>query len=229
MILPKRTKLRRDMRLCLFLIALLSLAFLVVSCSGKSPSSTDATLDASVASFWDVQASWDENYLTVARQTQEADLIVVGEVVKVDTSMWNSPDGKQWTPDEKETLPIVYTTFYVKPTQVLKGEPKWGTPVPFRVTGTIVAPSADSQSTSSRLGLGVGDTIVAFGSIEDRYGTGGVYKPAEAYWLAMEENSIWTEQDGQFVNKGHTKDPAERSLPLATLESEITALVSGAE
>ena len=67
---------------------------------------------------------------------------------------------------------------------------------------------------------------MAFGSLEGRYGPGGVYKPAEAYWLTMEENSIWTEQDGNYVNKGRTKYEEERSLPLSALEAQIRKYVA---
>jgi len=210
----------------LLLAAILSCAtFLLGSCSDESASSPDTTVDPSIASFY-MQGCWDPDSLTVERQTQEADLIIVGEIVQVDPSAWNSPDGKQWQPPEEVTLPIVYTTFYIKPTRVLKGEPRWGVPVAFRVTGPIAPPADNALGLSSRLSMGVGDKIVAFGGLEDRYGPGGVYKPAEAYWLTMEENSIWTEQDGNYVNKGHTKYEEERSLPLSALEAQIRKYVA---
>jgi hypothetical protein len=176
-----------------------------------------------------MNATWDENYLTVERQTQESDLIVVGKIVQIDAGKWNSPDGKQWQPPEEQTLPIVYTTFYVEPTRVLKGEPRWGGPVAFRMTGVIESSNKGVESSSGNLTLGVGDTVVVFGVIEDRYGPGGVYEPADAYWVTMGENSIWAEKSGKVVNGGHTKDPAEASLSEASLVSEISSYVDSQE
>ena len=159
----KPYSLRRPALVLLLAGVLSCTTFLLGSCSDESVSSPDttvpdmpapdSTIDPSFASFY-TQACWDPDSLTVERQTQETDLIIVGEIVQIDPSAWNSPDGEQWQPPEEATLPIVYTTFYIKPTQVLKGEPQWGVPVAFRVTGPIAPPDDKALGLSSRLSMG---------------------------------------------------------------------------
>jgi hypothetical protein len=156
--------------------------------------------------------SWDPDFLTIERQVEISDVIVVGTIIKVDDTRWNSPDGKEWSPPEEESLPIVYETFYLEPTTVLKGTPRWGTPIAFRMTYN----SLDGVASFS-----AGENVVAFGSAGQRYGPGGVYQPADAYWLTLENNSLWLEQAGVYRNQGHTKDPAEATMSLEALEGIV--------
>ena len=161
-------------------------------------------------------ASWDPDYLTIEKQMELSGIVVAGTVVKIDAPRCNSPDGKEWSPPEDQTLPIVYTTFYVEPAQILKGTPEWGTPVAFRVTG---------NTQEGDLQLSVGEKIVVFGTTQARYGPGGVYQPAGAYWLTEEENSAWVEGAGVYTNQGHTKDPAERALSLEALKDRVASFL----
>ena len=161
---------------------------------------------------------WDPDALTIEKQVGYSAIIAVGTIVKIDESRWNSPDGEEWRPREEETLPIFYTTFYVEPTELLKGTPEWDTPIAFRVTG---------RTTEGDLHLSEGDKVVVFGASDQRYGTGGVYEPADAYWLTMENNSAWVEEAGVYKNQGRTKDPAEAALSLQALKVRVAGFTSG--
>jgi len=89
-----------------------------------------------------VSKIYAEDFLKTERQFAGADIVVAGTIVKVDAARWNSPDGAEWKPDESVALPIPYTTFYIQPTQIVKGTPKWDTPIPFRVEGGAFGPDA---------------------------------------------------------------------------------------
>jgi hypothetical protein len=164
---------------------------------------------------------WDPDHLTIEKHVEDSDIIAEGEIVKIDPPRWNSPDGEQWRPREEQTLAVLYTTFYVEPTAVLKGTPEWGTPIAFRIQNAVVGSDAD---------LAVGDRVVAFGASDGRYGPGAVYQPAGAYWLTNDNNSIWIQEGrtGVYRNQGYTKDPAEASLSLEEFEARIAALPSSA-
>lgn len=56
--------------------------------------------------------------------------------------------------------------------------------------------------------------MVVFGMAQQRYGPGGVYEPADAYWLTSENNSVGVEETGGYRNQGRAKDPGEASLSL---------------
>lgn len=181
-------------------------------------------------------ATWDRDYLTVEKQTERSEIIVAGKVVQIDTPRWNGPEGKQWKPSLATQEAVVYTTFYVKPTAILKGEPKWSRDlVAFRLTGVFPnAVSSQQLSTTLTTGyqggspprLAVGDVVVAFGRLAPgRYG-GGVYDPAEAYWLTSAENSLWAGVDeSNLVNQGVTKYPDERALSLDSLALKVADYV----
>ncbi len=205
---------------------LLLTAVLHASCAEQLSSTSETTVIPQAVSFH-AEASWDPSYLTIERELQESDLVVVGRVAKIDAGRWNSPDGNYWQPPEEQTLPVVYTTFYVDSTDFLKGEPKWGNPVAFRLTGGTVGANHEVSAGPSDVDLTVGETVIVFGNIEDRYGPGGAYKPEKAYWVTMEENSIWVLRGDQFVNQGHTKDPAERSLALGDFKLAIQQYLVG--
>ncbi len=168
-----------------------------------------------------IVVEWDRDHLTIEKNVEDSDIIAVGEVVKIDAPRWNSPDGEQWRPHEEQTLAVLYTTFYVEPTALLKGTPKWGTPIAFRIQNGVVEGDAD---------LSLGDNVVAFGASDGRYGPGAVYQPAGAYWLTNGNNSIWIQEGGTGVyrNPGYTEDPAEASLSLEELKARIAAFTSSA-
>jgi hypothetical protein len=165
-----------------------------------------------------VVLEWDPDALTIEHQVEDSDIVVVGEIVKVDTPRWNSPDGKAWRPPEDQATAVFYTTFYIEPARLLKGTQKWGTPVAFRVMRGIAG--GDVQ-------LSVGDEVVAFGASDGRWGPGGVYQPAGAYWLTNENNSIWIAEAGLYRNQGYTKDPAEAALSLEALEDRVASSLIG--
>ena len=108
------------------------IAMAVCACAQASTSTSGTRLSGPPMT---AAASWDPDYLTIEKQMELSGIVVAGTVVKIDAPRCNSPDGKEWSPPEDQTLPIVYTTFYVEPAQILKGTPEWGTPVAFRVTG----------------------------------------------------------------------------------------------
>ncbi|MFH0915518.1 MAG: hypothetical protein V1912_03610 [bacterium] len=169
-----------------------------------------------------VVVEWDRDHLTIEKHVEDSDIIAVGEIVEIDPPRWNSPDGEQWRPREEQTLAVLYTTFYVEPTALLKGTSEWGTPIAFRIQNGVVGGDAD---------LSVGERVVAFGASDGRYGPGAVYQPAGAYWLTNGNNSIWIQKGGIGVyrNQGYTKDPGEASLSLEELEARIAALTSSNE
>ena len=182
--------------------------------------------------------AWE--YLTVERDTELSEIIVTGRVVRVDPAKWNGPHGRMagrfscasWDP-------MVYATFYVQPEQVLKGTPKWGTPIAFRLSGAItgsgttdafiatLTTTEDDAGPATR--LAVGDTVVVFGQVATgRYG-GGVYEPDGAYWLTMDDSSLWSGSeaaDGEKVrNNGLMRYEDEKEMPLDSLIAKIQAYV----
>jgi hypothetical protein len=91
-------------------------------------------------------------------------------------------------------MPVVYTTFLVKPEYTLKGNQKWETPVAFRVEGGVVG-----QAGRNGLDLGagypdlsLGDKIMVFAADEQRYGPGASYEPS-GYWLIAAGASVFRE------------------------------------
>jgi hypothetical protein len=128
--------------------------------------------------------------LTIERQTARSDIIVVGNVVRVDKARWNGSGGKK--PGQlsclPDVMPIVYSTFYVEPSQVLKGVQRWGAPIAFRTTAVLtgsntpagfVATLPSIEDTPSGMEVAVGDRVVAFGEADaTRYGAGCTNRPA---------------------------------------------------
>jgi hypothetical protein len=156
---------------------------------------------------------WDLPHMTIADWTKDSDLIVAGAVVRVDEPRWNSANGKRWSPHDEGSEALVYQTFYVQVEEALKGTPKWEEPVAFR---------AWWNSASGAGPVRVGDMVVAFGQLSPgRYGSQGVYQPADAYWLTSEGNSLWIKQGRSYENQGIVKDQAERLVTLNELEARI--------
>ncbi len=218
--------------------ALLAATVALSGCGGQSaavstetPDPTQAsatTLDPSVASFT-ANALVDPSLLTLESQTKGAEIIVVGTIVQIDTPKWNSADGKQpTTSKETDPMPVVYSTFYVKPTEVLKGEAKWGSPIAFRSLGTISDQGAQSES-EPHMRLKVGQGVVVFGEQAlNRYG-GGVYAPADAYWLYAGAYSVWSDDDGEFVQHGLVRLLEQDVIAPERLRSKISEVVRSQE
>ena len=163
-----------------------------------------------------VSIEYDLPHMTIEDWTNASDLVVVGTVVKVDPPRWNSHDGKRWTPrGEKDAMAVVYQTFYVQPEETMRGAPRWGTPVAFRAVWW--------NSPTGGGPLSVGDMVVAFGHVAPEIYGGGVYQPADAYWLMSERNSLWMKQGGseKYVNQGILKNQSERQLTLDELKDRI--------
>ncbi|GAB4246183.1 MAG: hypothetical protein Kow00122_03170 [Thermoleophilia bacterium] len=109
----------------------------------------------------------------VDNMAREADVIVEGMLAEVIEGRWNTEDGRAWgqIPDEAVAEPVIYTTYLVKPTSILKGKTNPGSLVAFHVKGgvdsAIVSPeerkALDEQGISAPLRLDIGDEIVVFG------------------------------------------------------------------
>ncbi len=219
-------------RLRVALAVVLAVAFIVLpSALAYLPTGAPAGPHAAQAlPAWDV--------LTIERNTALAEIIVVGEVTRVDPARWNGSGGKKPGPLSCASWdPMVYATFYVKPTEVLKGVPQWGTPVAFRLEGGIpvdgttnglmaTLPTWEDGGGGVTL-LSRGDTVVVFGQVAgDRYG-GGVYDPAGAYWLTMGDSSLWSGPAGasNVTNHGLLRYQDERELTVESMISLIQGYV----
>ncbi len=138
----------------------------------------------------------DPSYLPVSAQTKHSDVIVVGKVVKVDPARWNSPDGKDWIPADSMVMRVIFRTFWVQPTEVLKGKPTAGEPLPFFVRG-----GTEGEASAP---VGIGDTVLVFGREASRNPAQDGYWP-EGYRVNIDEYSIF-EPDGDHFTNGST-DP----------------------
>jgi hypothetical protein len=104
-----------------------------------------------------------------------ADIVVYGLVVKIDPGRWNSADGKYWQPNDPSGMSVaaIYRTYYVQPAEILKGTPKWATPVAFMVVG-----GTGNQTTGP---VSVGDTVLVIGTDYPAL-YGDVYWKDDAYF-----------------------------------------------
>lgn len=158
-----------------------------------------------------------------ANAVKKADIVVFGTVTRVDPGRWNSPDGKPWTPPSESDIPSIYRTFYVEPIEILKGEPKWGTPVAFQVTGgtegVVDGPVA------------VGDKVLVIGFDYEAHGSslyGQVYWKKDAYFPMHMEFSIFVEKDGRLQVLATEKNDEANVTDLSTLRAAIANASSGA-
>lgn len=179
------------------------------------------------AQKWTMDASWAYGTRTLETQTELAEIVVMGEVTKVDPARWNSPDGQEWMPADEGSLALVYTTFYVRPEKILKGASKFGEPVPFRVVGGIIGdatqiPAGDNAKFAS---IAPGQQVVVFGADDGRYGPEGYWFPA-AYWLLSDVNSMWRLEGGKYACLGTTDRKEEQQLEPAQLESAIAGYLT---
>jgi hypothetical protein len=207
--------------------AVVAIAIGVVFGTVGGSSANDAKGQAAITMTMD--ALWPEGYTTISNQTQKSDVIVYGEVVKIDPGRWNSPDGRDWTPKDEMTVKLIYTTFYVKPVEMMKGKPKWGDPIAFRVSGGTV-PGDDliraSDDFGSLEGLSVGDRVLVFGAeLPGKYGDETSYTP-DGYWLVAETYSAFLEHDDAFKALGGATSPSEKGSTLAQMKASIEAALS---
>ncbi|MDA8216823.1 MAG: hypothetical protein M0Z94_04315 [Dehalococcoidales bacterium] len=147
-----------------------------------------------------MESEYVEDFLVTTRQFAEADIVLLGTIEKVDAARWNSPDGKEWKPADTIAEPMPYTTIYVAPSEIVKGNPKFGTPVAVRFAGGAVGPN--SQAMSAQIGLPdleVGTEVLVFGKDEQRYGPGAVYTPA-GYWLLSDMHSLFQRDGAQYLS-----------------------------
>ncbi len=163
---------------------------------------------------------YDLASMTIAAQAQASDICVVGRVVGEDPARWNSPDGEKWSPPEDEATPIVYTTYYIEPAEILLGSPSWGAPIAFRGIGGTLADGSVFRVEPWSSSMSVGQEVIVFGRAESYYGPEAVYVPAEAYWLT---GSIWIRQTDAFLIQGHAQNEDERSLTLDQFRAKLAA------
>ncbi|NLT35465.1 MAG: hypothetical protein GXX83_06165 [Gaiellales bacterium] len=184
--------------------------------------------NAPTAEKWTMDASWAYGTRTIKTQTETAEIIAVGEVTKVDPARWNSPDGKQWEPKEEGSLAMVYTTFYVQPTRLLKGESKFGTPIPFRVVGGIIGDTgqaANAGADAKFSTIASGQQVIVFGLDDHRFGSECSWTPA-AYWLPSDVNSMWRMEGDTYNCLGQTDLEGEQRMARPDLEAAISGYLS---
>jgi hypothetical protein len=118
----------------------------------------------------------------------QSQLIIHGTVVKVDPL--HAPAGDVANP---------YIVFYVKPTEVLKGSPKLGTPIPF----ALLAPGKESAKQDKGYTpvspVAEGDEILAcsYGGNKNLPTASG---PPGAYFLWNDNYGLFLPADGELVN-----------------------------
>jgi hypothetical protein len=134
---------------------------------------------------------------------EHADIIVYGKVTKIDPGRWNSPDGNAWdlknykdnTPNDTsdDPIPVIYRTYYVEPTETLKGTPKWGTPIVFIVDGGTEQETVGPVS--------VGDTVMILAiDYQSRGGRGSnVYWKKDAYFAINGDSNVFVLKSGTLI------------------------------
>ncbi|MCL5736640.1 MAG: hypothetical protein M1274_13850 [Actinobacteria bacterium] len=178
------------------------------------------------------EATYLGDVVRVENQARKAEIIIRGVVERVDASRWNSPDGNKWTPDESVAMPVPYTTFWVKPLEIIKGTPKWASPVAFRYAGGAFGPERDEVLAADVPGLPdlkVGDEVIAFGLDEVRYGKGATYTPP-AYWLLSDMLSLFSPKnggpEGEFSSAAGVQDPGIGVTSVAQLRAMVDTIAS---
>lgn len=156
-----------------------------------------------------------------ARSSKKASIVVYGTVTKVDPGRWNSRDGKRWTPPTESDLPVIYRTFYVEPIEILKGAPKWGTPVAFMVTGGTEGVVAGPVAVGDRV-LVIGRDLLAEGGL-----FGNVFWKEDAYFAQHMEFSVFVEKAGRLEVVAAEKQPEYATANLAAIRSALAASPAG--
>ena len=173
-----------------------------------------------------VDALWPEDLVLVSGQVLNSDVIVVGAVTDILPARWNSPDGKEWRPEEDVALPVVYTTFMIEPQEVLKGPPKTGTPIAFRVPGGVVGSGAhvgDVDLGGDFPHLAVGDQVLVFGVDDQRFGPGAHYEP-DGHWLLASAASVFRADGATYRRLTDAHLPEEDTVTPAEIRMTVRGL-----
>ncbi len=133
---------------------------------------------------------YDKDAGNVSTQTAHSDIVVVGKVVKIDPARWNSPDGKYWIPPDP-VVPWLFRTFWVEPTEVLKGSPTDSGPIPFFLVDGVEG-VADGP-------VDVGETVLVFGYESEQNTATDGYWPI-GYKPNVGEYSIYKPDGDRFIN-----------------------------
>lgn len=201
--------------------------------SGTPAAGAGSTLGMGVDTVYDRQA------LRAEEMVKWEDIIVQGVVSEIIRGRWNTPEGKAWVavPDEAVAEPVIYTTYLVTPSRVLKTAPglKVGEPVAFHAKGGIDTASASPGDTAAAnaagmsdnpLGLAVGDQVVMFG--EQKWYYGGEVSP-DGYTATEASVFVWDESSASFVRLLPSPDgtPVQAALTPETVALAL-ALASAA-
>lgn len=133
-------------------------------------------------------------------QAAQAEIVVHGKVVDVGVGRWNSNDGKAWVTDNDQDCPLVYRCFSVEPIELIKGEPRFGSPISFIVIGGTEGEVSGPVQ--------VGAEVIVFGNyFASLYGPNAVW-PEDAYFARLNEFSVYRKSGNEFVNVGNANAPA---------------------
>lgn len=162
---------------------------------------------------------------TLEVQSNVADAVFTGVVVKLEPARWNNPDGsgKEWTEEQKanasetEDLIILYRPYRIKVTEVLRGEDlKAGATVSlFMLEGVTEEGRNDGPPHN-------GDKVVVLGTLSTVGGDHTVPKvrPGVAYWAIADLDSVWVERgDGTFL--AYSEIEQERSFKAENADASV--------
>jgi hypothetical protein len=198
-------------------LVILAASLIVVAANGSDKVAA-ATTTTNPHAHMTIEAFFGKGVRAPAQAAKDADIVVYGTVVGVDPGRWNSADGNQWTSKADTDVPAIYRTFYVKLSEVLKGKPKWGTPVAFIVVGGTAGEVSGPVT--------VGDAVLVFG--RDLMSEGGLYGNVvwqkDAYFAQHNEFSIFVERAGTLEVTASEKDPEYATASLSALRAELSAV-----
>jgi hypothetical protein len=167
-----------------------------------------------------VQANIMPNAFSLDFLIRESEVVVLGTVEQVDPGRWNSPDGKRWSTAGEKGTPAIYRSFLVQPDRVLKGAPRFGTPVAFMVLG-----GTDGVVDGP---VSVGDRVLVFGYYNQGI-FGDVTWKKDAYWATLESYGIFRDEGAELANVENPSSPRIGKTTLAQVQTAIAAQMVGAE
>jgi hypothetical protein len=183
----------RKLTLSLLLASVLALWLIVAGCGTGNEASKSTASSKQNAKYCMKVVGQTVDWIDLPLNGQaHADIVVYGKVTKIDPGQWNSPDGKYWEPDLSETVGVIYRTYYVEPNEVLKGTPKWGTPVAFIIKGGTEGETIGPVS--------VGDTVLVLGAdyaSKDKYQK--AYWTKDAYFSLYGDTTVFVQHDDTLV------------------------------
>lgn len=223
----------KKLTILLLLASVLTLSLIVVGCGTGNDLSQGSTSSSENSKQSMQILATTVDWIDFPLDGQEhAEIIVYGKVTKIDPGQWNSPDGKWWEPDDPSgmSMGIIYRTYYVEPTEVLKGTPKWGTPVAFIVEG-----GTEGETIGP---VWVGDTVLVLGADYADTGVyGKVYWKENAYFSMAGDTTVFVLRDGtlnkavHLSNDGKVQETvrADRggTVELDTMRQAIAATKAG--